>query len=43
MNDDPEMYWKNMMEEMLKWVKQSDEDETFWEKVYDWRSQYYVQ
>ncbi|MDD7390203.1 MAG: hypothetical protein PUG60_11265 [Lachnospiraceae bacterium] len=43
LNDDPEMYWKNMMEEMLKWVKQSDEDETFWEKVYDWRSQYYVQ
>ena len=32
-----------MMEEMLKWVKQSENDETFFEKAYEWRYQYYVQ
>lgn len=42
-DEDPEMYWKNMMGEMLTWVKQSDDDEDFFEKAYEWGNQYYVQ
>lgn len=32
-----------MLEEMLEWVKQSDDDEDFFEKAYEWGNQYYVQ